>query len=159
MGYTTEFEGRFNLDKKLRPEHAAYLRKFADTRRMRRTDASAMLPDQVRVAVDLPIGRDGEFFVGAGGDFGQDRDATIVDYNDPPPSQPGLWCKWVPTKDDAGIEWSGAEKFYEYVKWLDYLIAHFIKPWGYTLNGIVTWEGEDRGDVGAITVKDNVVYT
>ena len=63
----------------------------------------------------------------------------------------------MPTEDAAGLEWDGGEKFYDYVEWLQYLITNFYGPWGYTLNGQIAWSGENSGDVGRITVKDNVV--
>lgn len=44
-----------------------------------------------------------------------------------------------------------------YVEWLEYLIQHFIAPWGYKLNGAVVWHGEDSDDIGRIVVTDNVV--
>jgi len=163
MGYTTEFEGQFNLDRPLTPEQAAYLRAFAGSRRMKR-DASktAELDDPQRVAVGLPVGTDGEFYVGTDWGrptYGQTRTDDIVDYNSPPSTQPSLWCQWVPTDDNKGIEWDGGEKFYSYVEWLNYIIANFLKSWGYTLNGEVTWEGEDRDDLGKIVVTDNEVTT
>ena len=36
MGYTTDFSGKFDLDRPLREDHAKYLEKFAETRRVRR---------------------------------------------------------------------------------------------------------------------------
>ena len=158
MGYTTEFKGHFNLDKPLTREQAAYLRKFSNTRRMRRSAGAAeQLPDPTREAVGLPIGLEGEYFVGGGGLMGQEHDASIAEYNDPPRSQPGLWCHWTVTEDGQGIEWDGGEKFYCYTEWLEYLIAAFLKPWGLSLNGKVNWQGEEIGDIGTITVKDNIV--
>lgn len=131
---------------------------FAKTRRMaRKVKLVEKLKDSVRIAVDLPVGIEGGYFVGAGGFAGQEHDKTIVDYNIEPAGQPGLWCQWVPTEDGEGICWDGGEKFYEHVKWLEYLIIHFLKPWGYVLSGSVRWQGEDGDDRGTITVKDNVV--
>lgn len=40
MGYTTEFEGCFVLDKPLTKEEADYLLKLSDTRRMKRNAIS-----------------------------------------------------------------------------------------------------------------------
>jgi hypothetical protein len=158
MGYTTDFYGEFNLDKPLKPEHAAYLKKFAETRRMCRDAAVASsFPDPIRVAAGLPIGTDGGYFVGGSGDFGQSVDASIVSYNNPPAGQPGLWCQWVPNEDGTAIVWDDGEKFYEYTAWLEYLIEHFLEPWGYVLNGEVEWQGEERGDIGLLVVKDNAV--
>ena len=162
MGYSTDFIGHFSLDRPLTPEHAAYLTKFAETRRMKRNAImleNYNVPDPVRWAVDLEVGVEGAYFVGGTGDFGQGDDPSVLDHNIPPLGQPGLWCQWVPTQNLKGIEWDGGEKFYDYVEWLNYIIAHFLKPWGYVLNGKVRWEGEDREDMGTIWVNDNVVLT
>lgn len=67
------------------------------------------------------------------------------------------YCQWVPTSDGTGLEWDGNEKFYYYEEWLAYLIKRFFEPWGIVLNGTLTWQGEEVGDVGELTVKDNVV--
>ncbi len=158
MGYTTAFEGTFTLDRPLTPDHAAYLKQFADTRRMKRDEQKIMtLLDPVRTAVGLPPGLEGGYFVGGTGFSGQDRDPSVVDYNKPPLTQPSLWCQWVPTEDGTGVEWDQGEKFYCYVEWLKYLVQHFLAPWGYVLNGEVHWRGEDRADVGTIHCSDNVV--
>jgi hypothetical protein len=158
MGYTTDFEGRFNLNKPLTEEHALFLNTFSGTRRMKR-DASKTRerPDPIRKAVGLAVGPEGAYFVGAGDFAGQERTPDIVDYNSPPEGQPGLWCQWVPTKDGTGIEWNGTEKFYNYTEWLCYLIDHFLAPAGYVLNGEVLWQGEDPSDMGKLVVVDNEV--
>lgn len=80
---------------------------------------------------------------------------TGLPNQDPGAVQPGLWCQWVP--DDLGNElvWDEGEKFYAYIEWLDYLLAHFLIPWGYTLNGEVTWRGEDYEDRGKIALVNN----
>lgn len=160
MGYTTEFDGFFELDQGLTEDQAKYLNEFSNTRRMkRRTEGTKEMPDPVREAVGLPVGTDGGYFVGGGGLCGQDRDASVIDYNKPPEGQPCLWCQWIVRDDDTRtiIEWDGNEKFYNYVEWLEYIIENFLNPWGRTLNGKVCWTGEDSGDLGKIVVKDNVV--
>jgi len=158
MGYTTQFEGTFRLDRPLRPEEARYLTQFAQTRRMKRDAVkAAVLPDPVREALNLHVGQEGCYFVGGLGFAGQDEDESVVDAGRPPKGQPGLWCQWVPTEDGQGIEWDGGEKFYDYVQWLDYLIEHFLKPWGYTLSGEVRWQGEDDEDTGTIHMTNNEV--
>jgi hypothetical protein len=54
MGYTTDFSGKFNLNKPLSGFHINYLRKFARTRRMKRDAVlTAKLDDAVRRAVVL----------------------------------------------------------------------------------------------------------
>ena len=158
MGYTTEFQGTFSLNKTLTEDQVVYLTKFSETRRMKRdAKIAATLPDPLRNAVGLPIGNEAEYFVGGVGDFGQDDDLSVIDHNDPPKNQPGLWCQWVPSADGGGIEWNGGEKFYYYVEWLNYIIKNFLIPWGLVLNGTVKWRGEDFNDAGKIIVKDNVV--
>ncbi len=145
MGYTTDFSGSFELNKQLGPKMKEFLTKFNETRRMKRN-------------VSDKYGVEGEFFVGGTGSFGQDSTEDIVDYNEPPSTQPGLWCQWTPTQDGMGIEWDGGEKFYHYTEWLVYLITKILEPNGYVLNGVVQWQGEDVGDVGEIFVEDNKVF-
>lgn len=160
MGYHTDFGGSFVLDRPLTTDQRAYLTKFAETRRMKRAPTKAsLLPDPLREAVGLPIGDEGAYFVGGTGYAGQDDDGCVVDHNCPPKGQPGLWCQWIPNDDGTEIEWDGGEKFYEYIYWIEYLIDHFLKPWGYVLNGVVGWYGDDRDDMGKIIIKDNVVST
>lgn len=158
MGYTTEFAGQFDLDKPLTEAHRTYLRQFNETRRMRRNPSlTRKRPDPVREAAGLPEGPEGAYFVGEDGFAGQDRGFDVLDGNRAPQGQPGLWCQWTPNEDGTAIVWDGGEKFYDYVKWLKYLIHHFLRPWGYTLNGQVAWHGEDHGDRGVIHVRDNEV--
>ena len=159
MGYTTNFDGEFTVTPTLKPEHKAYLEAFNRSRRMIRDAAKAeALPDPVRLAAGLPIGDTGAYYVGSHEeDFGQTRDASIIDDNKPPNGQPSLWCQWVPSEDGSVIVWDDGEKFYEYVAWIEYLIEHFLAPWGYALNGKILWQGEDNDDRGYIHVKDNRV--
>ena len=147
MGYSTDFSGQFNLDKRLDDETFEYLNKFANTRRMARSF------DQNGNA----YGVEGEFYVDGKGSMGQDTDETVIDCNRPPSTQPGLWCQWVPTKDHMGIEWDGGEKFYHYSDWIQYIITNFLAPKGYILNGQVHFQGEDSDDFGIMRVRDNVL--
>lgn len=73
------------------------------------------------------------------------------------PDKPGFWCQWVPNEDGTAMEWDGNEKFYNYIEWIEYLIKHFFEPWDVKLNGEVEWAGEESGDLGLISIKDNVV--
>lgn len=149
-----DFWPLFGLEEK----HVKYLKAFSESRRMRRNSLIAeKLRDPKRISVGLPIGKEGEYFVGGRGFFGQDDDDSVVDHNKPPITQPGLWCQWVPSEDGTSIQWDGGEKFYKYVEWLKYLIKNFLSPWGYELNGRVEWEGEERSDTGAIFVDGNIV--
>jgi hypothetical protein len=155
MGYTTDFFGSFGLTPTLKPEHRDYLVQFNRVRHFRRkVDVLETRPDTERIAVGLPLENDGEFYVGEEGSW---QDEAVIDYNKPPAGVPELWCQWVPTEDGTEIEWDGAEKFYEYVDWLQYLVDHFLEPWGYQIDGSVEWAGEDHDDRGQINVKDNKI--
>lgn len=151
MGYTTEFEGKFKLNKELDEDTYEFLIKLAKTRRMKR-DVSILKS----MGYKGDYGVDGEFFVYGAGDFGQGYDESIIDFNRPPKTQPGLWCQWIPTEDRAHIEWDGGEKFYNYKEWLKYIIDNILKPRGYLLSGEVTYQGEDFGDFGEIVLKNNI---
>jgi hypothetical protein len=124
MGYSTDFEGAFEITPPLSDVLAAEMKAFA------REDHR-----------DPETGRD-------------------------PKDMPGIWCQWVPEqsryegRDEMpwdSLVWDGGEKFYEYDQWLVYLIDHFLKPNGHTLNGDVTWSGEESGDLGMLSVRDNVL--
>ena len=146
MGYTTDFEGSFNITPVLSQKDNEFLTKFSETRRMARN-------------VGPEYGIEGEFYVDGTGWAGQDSDKNVINYNRPPSTQPGLWCQWVPTDDGSELVWNGGEKFYNYVEWLQYLIDKILAPRGYTLNGECQWFGEERDDVGVIIVKNNIVTT
>lgn len=142
MGYDTSFEGQFNVTPPLQEDHRAFLDKFNKTRRMKRK-------------VHPRYGVDGEFFVNGGGFMGQGQDGTIVDYNTPPATQPGLWCNWTPNEDGTAIVWDQGEKFYDFEKWIVYLVESLLKPNGYSLSGQVSWQGEDDDDSGVMVMDDN----
>jgi hypothetical protein len=161
MGYDTEFTGHVTVTPPLNPHEIAYLRKFADTRRMDRTN--------------------GPYYVDGTGSYGQGRDADILDHNQPPAEQPGRWCGWVPTDDGMAIEWNGVEKFYGAAEWMTYLVDHFLKPdavaqqrmasgelanppagfehfaFNHVVNGTIDAQGEDPDDTWQLVVKDNEV--
>ncbi len=153
MGYTTDFDGRIEVSPPLNTAEIKYLAKFARTRRMER--------------------KSGPYFVDGSGDYGQGRDADIIEFNRPDASQPGLWCKWVPTEDGSALEWDGREKFYNSEEWMTYIIGHFLKSgahaysasdpqfneftFNHVCEGTIYAQGEDPDDIWRLVVKDNVV--
>lgn len=140
MGYTTEFTGSFKVDREVDDSTLALLVGLATTRRMARN-------------VGPEFGIEGEFYV-------KGDPVGIMSYNEAPATQPGLWCQWLISEDDKRtIAWDGGEKFYNYVGWIEYLIARVLAPRGYKLSGDVHWLGEDHSDRGTIMVRDNVVKT
>ena len=157
MGYTTDFFGRFDFDKPVSKEFAEYINRFSNTRRMMRDPdkLKTVYPNWKEFCFNGELGKDCEYFVHDDGFNGQKNDESIIDYNRPPETQPGLWCHWIITDDLQHLEWNGGEKFYEYDKWLEYLIDNFIKPSGYILNGSVDWQGEDEEDSGTLFLTNN----
>lgn len=158
MGYTTEFEGRFKFNKSVDTELRSYVNKFMNTRHMKRDNEviKEIYPDWEKRCLNGELGENGEFFVSMDG-ISFMHDKSIINYNCPPSTQPGLWCQWEITKDGKYLQWDGAEKFYNYVEWLRYMINNFFKPNGYVLNGTINYRGEYLDDFGVIRVIDNVV--
>lgn len=158
MGYTTEFSGEFTISPPLSSDQVKYINRFSSTRRMQRdSKIASTFADPLRLAVKLPIGKEGEFYVGDGSNYGQEKDHSVIDYNRPPATQPGLWCQWIVSEDGKGLHWDGGEKFYDYVEWLEYMIKHFFTPWKRKINGRVRFRGEEFDDVGSIVCKNNKV--
>lgn len=56
-------------------------------------------------------------------------------YND----GPNYYCKWEISENGKKIYWNDAEKFHDFVPWICYLIDRFFLPWGYVLNGTITY--------------------
>ena len=156
MGYTTKFTGRVTVTPPLNQAEISYLRQFAQSRRMNRSK--------------------GPYFVKGSGFRGQESDDDVIDYDEPDPSQPGLWCQWVPTVDGTAIEWDGGEKFYNGAEWMACLIDHFLRPgahavgsvadrrlrsftFDHTVNGVIHAQGGEPDDTWRIEVHDNVVTT
>ena len=159
MGYTTYFDGSLKFNKPVEDWLVEYINKFNTTRRMKRDNAKIkeLFPDWEKLCFAGNLGEEGEYFIGGLGYYGQGNDGSVLDHNCPAKTQPGLWCQWIIGGDNDELMWDGGEKFYDYVEWLEYMIANFFDPLGYVLNGDITWEGEESDDVGVIHVEDNVV--
>lgn len=162
MVYSTDFKGSFHINPPLKPEHTAYLQKFSDTRRVDRDEAiSSKIDDPIRIAVGLPAGLAGGYTLIDTDPFGPVVDNSVVDYNNPPEGQPGLWCEWTPTDNGIELEWNHAtfivssSFFYCYLDWLIYLNEHFFQPWGYRLSGQVQWKDENKNRKGFITIDND----
>ncbi len=152
MGYSTDFEGMFKLDRELDDETYDLLYGLSHTRRMKRKGLSCK------------YGIDGEFYFDSNDfkNFGCSVDEYydeyyIVDRNIPPATQPGLWLQWIPTEDRKSIVWDGCEKFYNYIEWIHYIINKILIPKKYILNGTVKWSGKNSTDKGTIIINDNMV--
>ena len=66
------------------------------------------------------------------------------------------YMQWVPSEALDHIVYDGNEKFYDYVPWLTWLLAH-LKSLGVTATGTLHWSGESASDTGTIEVVESVV--
>jgi hypothetical protein len=191
MGYTTDFNGSFELSRPATAEEREYVNRIADTRRMQR-DVNKLMElykgehgnpfAKDKTNADEVYGFKGEYFAMNDGNMGQGNDGSVIDHNAASGEiawsdysgdwekrdemqkainadiikQPGLWCQWR-LDDETTLSWDGNEKFYNYIEWLQYLIAHFFEPWGIKLNGECYWQGEDNSDMGKIEIINNVI--
>lgn len=169
MGYTTEFIGKFTFNKEPSKDLVEYINRFADTRHVKRDveETKKIFPDWERRSWKGKPGAFAEFFLMPDDEVVIERedylDMTgykkrngILDNDNPPETQPGLWCHWIINKRGE-LVWSGAEKFYKYVEWLEYLIKNFFEPEGLVLSGRCFYAGERMSDWGYICVKNNSV--
>jgi hypothetical protein len=126
--------GEFQINPPLQGIHFAYLERFGRIRHMKR-DVVLLekLRYPLRKAVGLPLGLDGAYYVA--GEIPSEHHPTIIEFNEPPQEQPGLWCFWEPSGDGESYIWRNGDKTYGHSTWLEYLIEHFLKPWNYTLSG------------------------
>ncbi len=159
MGYTTEFEGNFELkfnDESKRDHVTNLIDGLSSTRRMKR-DLS-----KIQDKLDKPYqeyGTQGEFYFNKDStNSGQEQDFSILDYNNPPETQPGLWLHWeIPEHDKDSLEWDQGEKFYNYTAWLEYLIKAIFIPNNVEITGSVEYRGEEWSDKGTINIENNTV--
>jgi hypothetical protein len=156
MGYTTDFEGQIKITPALSPELVKYINDFGNTRRMKRNVSLLTRMYAGGRGFNGKYGKEGEYFVSDGGNFGQDDITGVIDLNAPPSTQPGLWCQWHITEDGKYIEWDGSEKFYESADWMKYIINNFIGD-NHKCNGVIHAFGEDRSDVWNLIVANNNV--
>ena len=91
------------------------------------------------------------------GDHGCTTYTETVWNSDPEVEQPSSLCRWTPSDDGTRLEWDGEDAVVFQVEWLMYLIKHFLTPWGVTVNGELTWCGENPDDTGKIIVVDSQV--
>lgn len=144
MGYTTGFQGAFRLSQALDQSQIDLLKKVHDQRHEDGQDVEYECPGQSDVIVQhrWTTVRRPRKYRGEQDIWGSNR-------------YPSCYCQWVLSSDHSDLIWDGGEKFYNFVGWLKYLIAHFFKPWNVSLNGVIDWSGEDPSDSGTLVVTNN----
>jgi hypothetical protein len=152
MGYTTDFIGHIDIDPPLNEHEMQYLIAFSKTRHCERPG--------------------GEYAV-AGNPYVCEDGLSTEQLNAVPPGQPGYWCHWEPCWDGCCLSFNGNEKFYQPVRWLTYLVEHFLMPdavasrtggsafagftFDHVLEGMVIGCRRDTKELFAIEVTGNVV--
>lgn len=156
MGFTTDFVGHIDIEPALNQDEIEYLTAFSSSRRFDRPDGPYSVPGNPMAARDT------------------EREGVDVDtYNRVAPGQPQLYCQWVPCWDGCCLSFDGNEKFYQPVRWMTYLIDHFLKPgaeasrtglalfehftFDHHLEGMVVGCRRDNKELFAIEVTDNKV--
>lgn len=160
MGYSTIIISKFKINGEVTPELVSYINNFSKTRRMKRNNETIkeIYPDWQKHCFNENLGTDGEYFlypVQPKYHFStetENSDKSIIDFNEPPATQPSLWCDWKIVKEGEHyyIKWNGMEGSGNYNYWIDYIINHFLIPSGLSLSGVVLGIGE---------WEDDVVYT
>jgi hypothetical protein len=153
MGYTTTFEGVIHVEPPLNEQEVSYLQRFSESRRMNRRNGPYFIDPEDENRGIWDVAED------------------VIDHNEPPRGQPGLWCGWTVSNDGKYVLWDGGEKFYYSAKWMKYLIDHFLMhralgmgaselegfTFNHTLNGTIEAQGEEASDRWLLIVEDNVV--
>lgn len=155
MGYTTSFTGYFKIKPTPNQKIQNLINGLSKTRRMKR-DVNILKEH----FPNTDFGTDGEFYFNEDDfkNFGQDDTLGVIDYNNPPSTQPSLWLDWELDKEDPSkLKWNESEKFYSYIDWLDYLIKNIFTPNNLQLNGTVKFYGDEPGDFGKISIRDNKI--
>lgn len=153
------FSGNLAITPALQRAHYRYLREFAGNRHvMRHEILVGLLPDPVRTAVGLPVGLDGGYFVGA---RGHAWDESIKNPHIPPTGQPSPHCPWEPvfrppTLQQQPTSWATGQTAEVQLDWLRYLVEHFLRPWGYTLQGELAAR-DASGATGQLRVHDTQI--
>ena len=155
MGYTTDFLGHVDITPALNEAEVSYLEAFRRSRRHHRPGGPYEVP---------------------GNPYAEEELASDVEaYNRPAQGQPQLWCQWQPCWSGCCLSFDGGEKFYEPVRWMRYLIDHFLRPgaeasrsglrcfeefsFDHHLEGVVVGCRRDNKQLFAIRVHDNEVTT
>lgn len=155
MGYSTIQISKFQINGEVTPELVAYINNFSETRRIKRSneEIKKLYPNWKDYCLNNELGTDGEYFACPKEIH---NDASILDYNTPPTTQPSLWCDWKIVEEDGSyyIKWNRNEGFFYPAPWLKYMIDNFIVPNNLSVSGIGVSIG-GQGDAFYMVVDNN----
>ena len=81
-------------------------------------------------------------------------DSDTID-NDPKVKD--SWCCWDIYSDRKTISRNSSISTHNHIKWLQFLIDKFFKPWELIVSGEVKYRGKDWDTICRITVTDNCI--
>ena len=159
MGYNVYYGGEFYIYKtstgrkgKLPDNLAKILINLSKTRRMNRDIKK--LAEFLKISVKEckeKYGNYGELYFHNDDQMGQTHTPDIIDFNNPPPTQPSLWCNFTYDISKKAVVWNGNDKTRNGIEWINYILNFLLKN-GYEMRGKMEWEGEDSQDRGTINV-------
>jgi hypothetical protein len=160
MGYNTVWVGCYEVYNK-NGKRSRLPKKLADllvglsgTRRMSRdTSILAKRLNMSKEKCERLYGCYGELYIEKDYEttLGQTEYPEIVNYNQPPPNQPSLWCDFTYNRKGKVIEWKESEKTYDGLEWIRY-ITNLVQSHGYDLRGDMCWQGEEEDDNGVLSM-------
>ena len=166
------YAGQIKVAEKMPIDIVNYINCFSAIRHVKRDNKKLkeIHPDWAEHVFDYRLGTQGEYYVPINEPNEKDNydDKSIVDFDNPPDTQPGLWCPWVlggertfEGLENAIIEWGQWEQEmsgYEDFKWMKYMIDKFLKVKGYVCNGIISGIGENDTGHFIIAIENNIYY-
>ena len=157
MGYTTWFKGVFKFNRLPSEYMRKYIKSFSTSRRVKRNNDLIKKedPDWEKYCFKGDLGKEGEYYIKYE-NYNYTMTQSILDFNEPPKTQPSLWCHWI-INEDGDLCWDEGEKFYNYIEWLRYLIDNFFIKENLILNGKVDFQGEYDDDKGTIEIENNLI--
>ena len=157
MGYTTWFKGVFKFNRLPSEYMRKYIKSFSTSRRVKRNNDLIKKedPDWEKYCFKGNLGIEGEYYIKYE-NYNYTMTQSILDFNEPPKTQPSLWCHWI-INEDGDLCWDEGEKFYNYIEWLRYLIDNFFIKENLILNGKVDFQGEYDDDKGTIEIENNLI--
>lgn len=154
------FRGVFTLQPAPSPAQAAYLKAFLAVQHgYWPVQYVSKQPDPLREAVSLPLGEDAAFFVGHQNNKLQGRNPFIDKCHGcrvGPGGQPhcGI-CPWHLSQDATQLKPDNKGITMMPMKWLGWIITHFLQPWNINITGKVFLEDPCTSQEGTLVALSN----
>lgn len=148
----TTFKNPDGTDNDATP-YARYLGMFCEVPHWKRNEATCrLIKDPFRDAIGLPPGKYGEFVIGT------KKFDSSVSSKRPYKHHPSEFVPFAVNLDSEfkmTLNMVGSPRPSVLAKWTSYLLEKFIGPWGYNMNGYISWD--DDVTTGYVHVLNNVL--